>query len=377
MVCHLPVEVIRMPWFSVSTKAGYILSALGCEWKCEFCCTSAYAKGRVIEVMTPEEIYESMRWYYRTYPDLGQVYMMDEELLLRKKKVNALGQLIRNDEKFGLSKMSYLAFGTLKALSLWDPDELLLNGVGQIWTGIESLYSYYNKKGEIDSKTLIQTLHEHGIETQLSWIVGDDCQTKENIDADVDNLVGYAPCTTQVAILSATPGTALYRRLQKEGRVRPFAPEEACLLGNNIDSLHFTHEERLEIVASVHHKLYETYGPSLMRATKVFINGYEHCLKSQNPYLKGHRLEYFRRKIQNNIALIKVAIEFAPTAPVKQAMLDLQQRYFDLFGPFRKSQQIAAEHFLRLAEKEIQRRDREGYSTMRDVPLKRYTYPGR
>ncbi len=377
MVSHLPAEVIRIPWLSASTRIGYILSALGCVWKCEFCCTSAYAEGRVIEVMSPEEIHESMRWYYKTYPDLGQIYMMDEELLLRKNKVNALGELIRNDD-IGLTRMSYLAFGTIHAISRWDPEELLLNGVGQVWAGIESLYSYGRKKGtdKVDSKDLIQGLLDHGIEAQLSWIVGDDCQNKENINADIDDLIAHEPTTIQLSILSAAPGTALYTRLKADNRIRPFVPEEAHLMGDTMDALHFTHKERLDILMNTYTRIYETHGSSLMRAAKAFMNGYEHCLRSKNPYLNGPKRAYFERKIKNNITLIRVALETAPTLQVKQAMLDLRDRYIDLFGPFRKTQQIAAEHFLRLANQEIERREREGYSTMRDVPLKRYTYQG-
>ncbi len=381
VICHLPVETIRIPWLaqaaSVKAKVAYMLSALGCAWKCEFCCTSAYAGGRVIEVMSPEEIFESMQWYYRTHPDLKQIYMMDEELLLRKRKVDAIGELIRNDEEIGLSKINYLAFGTLKAISRWEPEELLLNGVGEVWAGIESMYSYGQKKGEIDSKELIHTLHEHGIESQLSWIVGDDCQTKENIDADIENLIAHKPCTVQLSVLSACPGTALYARLKPEGRVRTYIPEESHLLGNNMDSLHFTHEERTEIILKTYRRMYEAHGPSIMRSLWVYMNGYEYCSHSKNPYLNGPKHKYFKAKIEGYMPLIKVAIEFAPTVEVKQAMVDLLDRYVELFGRFRKTQQIAANRLLRLATQEMEHRQKESHSTLREVPLKRYTYPGR
>jgi hypothetical protein len=376
-ICHLPPEVITMPWLSVSTRVGYILSALGCAGKCEFCSTSAYTKGEVIEVMTPAEIYESMRWYYDSYPDFSQVYMMDENFLLRQEKVKALGELIRNDDRYGLSRMYYLAFGTILATGKWDPDELLLNGVGQIWMGIESFYSYGIKKEDVNIPTLINTLKEHGIEVQLSWIIGDDCQTPENIDADVDQLVALCPCTAQLAVLSASPGTALYDRLKKEGRIRPFDPKEGHLLGNNMNALHFTHEERLNIVFKTYRKLYETYGPSMMRTLKVHINGYRHCLNSKNPYLNGPKLGFFKSEIRNTIPFVPMAAEFAPNEKVRSLMLDLEKEYVELFGPFRKTQRIAADHIIKLAEKEMRRRETEGYSPFVDEPpLHKYVYPG-
>jgi len=376
-ICHLPPEVISIPWLSVSTRTGYILSALGCEGKCEFCATSAYAEGKVIEVMTPAEIYESMRWYYDSFHDFSQAYLMDENLLLRKDKVNELGELIRNDDRYGLSRMNYLAFGTVLATGAWEPDELLLNGIGQIWIGIESFYSYDIKKEDIDISNLIHTLKEHGIEIQLSWIVGDDCQTSDNIDDDVDQLVALGPCTAQLAVLAASPGTALYERLKGEGRIRPFEPKEGHLLGNNMDALHFTHEERLNIVFDTYRKLYENHGPSMMRSLKIHLNGYRHCLKSKNPYLNGPKLKHFKSELRNTIPFTKMAAEFAPNAKVRNLMLDMQKEYVELVGPFRKTQQIAADHILSLAEKEMKRRETEGYSTLTEEPLlHKYVYPG-
>jgi hypothetical protein len=377
MISHLPIEVIRVPWLTnaagVSTKIAYMLSALGCHWKCEFCCTSAYADGRVIEVMSPEELVDSMKWYYRQSPELKNIFMMDEELLIRHRKVDAIGELIRKDSEFGLSMMSYLAFGTLKAISTWEPEKLLLNGVAEVWTGIESMYSYGMKKSS-ESVSLIKNLHEHGVESQLSWIVGDDCQNPDNIAADVDFLLAHEPCTSQLSVLSANPGTALYTRLKPQGRIRPFNPEESHLLGNNMDSLHFTHEQRVDIILSTYRKMYEILGPSIMRSLKVFLNGYEFCAKSKNPYLNTAKKGYFRRRVNSYISLVKTAEEFAPTGHVKGLMQDLQKRYVETFGPFRKSQQIAADRFVILATQEMERREREGYQTLRDVPLKRYEY---
>ena len=139
---HLPVETIKIPWLEplglMNVEMGYPLSAIGCPWKCEFCSSAAYTDGATIEVMSAEEIVESMKYYYRNHSRIRHIAPMDEELLLNKKKVDAIGKLIREDDEFGLGTMSLLAFGTIKALSRWEPEELLLNGVGEFWTGIES-----------------------------------------------------------------------------------------------------------------------------------------------------------------------------------------------------------------------------------------------
>jgi hypothetical protein len=381
---HLPVEVVRIPWmkelgslFGEGVQAGYLLSALGCVWKCEFCATSAYTKGQTVEVMSPPEIVESMKWYYAHHPSMKHVFVMDEELLLRKEKVREIGRLIREDREFGLGTMTYLAFGTIKAISRWDPEELLINGVGEVWTGVESKFSYQKKKGDSDQGELIRGLSQVGIEPQLSWIIGDDCQTKENIQEDIDYLTSFDPTTVQLTTLSALPGTPLFERLRKEGRLsEKITPGEYHLFGNTMQSLHFTHEEQVKIILDTYQRIYERLGPSTMRALGVYMNGYEFCSRSQNPILNGPKRNLFRKKVEQGIFQIRIAIEMAPGPRARNAMEDLYQRYLNLFGPMRKSVRSLADRALKLAEKEMERRSREGYSTLRDVPTKRFEYEG-
>ena len=384
MQAHLPVEVIRIPWLSEvgsmlagGVQAGYLLSALGCVWKCEFCATSAYTGGQTVEIMTPEEIVESMKWYYANNPAMKHVFVMDEEILLRKNKVNAIGRLIREDKQFGLSTMTFLAFGTIKAISRWDPEELLLNGVGEVWTGIESKFSYQRKKGEADQKDLIHNLSLAGIEPQISWIIGDDCQNKDNIQEDVNYLISLQPITVQLTTLLAFPGTPLFARLKGEGRLpEKHDPSEFHLFGDNMTSLHFTHQERIRIILDTYERIYRTLGPAAMRSLGVYMNGYEFCSRSQNPFLKLEKKRFFKKKIETGIFLLKTAIEMAPTPQARSAMEDLRQRYVGLFGPMSKSIQYLADRALAAAGKEMERRARDGFSRLRDVPMKRFAYPG-
>jgi len=376
---HQPVERIQIPWlaktFHMETEAGYILSALGCEWKCEFCCTSAYAEGQVIEVLTPEEIVGSMKWYYRNHPGVREIFLMDEDILVRRRKVEAIGKLIREDPEFGLSRMSYLAFGTIKALSTYDPEELLLNGVGKFWSGVESKFSYDRKKGSTDIKALVRTMREAGIEPQLSWIVGDDCQTKENIDEDINDLVDFKPSTVQLTILSAFPGTALFERLGDNGRLIEGDPNQYCALGNNMRSLAFTHEERVELVLNTYRRIYETHGPSMMRSLEIDLNGYEYCSRSRHPLLNSGKKDFFRKRVSLASFLLPAAIATAPTAVAKRSLEDLYKRRIDVLGPLSKLQMSMANRAVQEAEKEVDRRTREAWPTIRQVNLKRFVYP--
>ena len=122
---------------------------------------------------------------------------------------------------------------------------------------------------------------EHGIEAQVSWIMGDDCQTKENIEEDIQDLIEFNACTVQLTTLLAFPGTPLYKRVKAEGRIPPTNPEEFHLFGNTMESLHFTHEERLKLIFSTYDRIYCEQGPSAMKTLDVYLNGYEYLFEIQ------------------------------------------------------------------------------------------------
>ncbi|MEE8170340.1 MAG: hypothetical protein V3T70_07310 [Phycisphaerae bacterium] len=376
-VSRLPLEKLRIPWLPMDTKVGYLLSALGCPVQCEFCATSAFVpNGQVHEVMTAEEIYDAARWYYDTYRDFHELYVMDENYLAYKKKVNAVGKLVREDDAYGLSRMNLRVFGTLLAMSKWEPEELLLNGIGGIWSGIESFFSYDRKK-KTDVFALIHACHEHGIPTILSWIIGDDCQTKDNIDEDVAQFVALRPPAAQLSVLTAMPGTALFRRLKDDDRLMPFQAPEMHLLGNSMRSLHFNHEERVDILLDAYRRLYQANGTAVMRSLDIDLNGYRYCSRSKNPHLNGRKMQYYRTRVRNSVALVKTAIRYAPNDGVRAAMHALEDKYVDLLGPLSKPQRIVADRFLRMADEAHETYLREGPPSASEPPLVRMEYPGR
>ncbi len=377
-ICRMPLERMWLPWLPGSeTKIGYMLSALGCPIRCEFCATTAFVPGgRVHEVMTARELYEAGRWYFDTHRDFHQVYLMDENFLAYKKKVNELGEYIRNDDAYGLERMNYQVFGTIRAVSMWDPEELLLNGISGVWSGIESFFSYDRKKrGNVQE--LVDGLHNNGITTILSWILGDDVQTKENIEQDVDMFLALRPPAAQLSVLIAMPGTPLRQRVKESGRLLPFRAGEMHLLGNSMRSLHFTHEERVRIVMDTYRKAYHRNGPTVMRSFDIELNGYNVCRKSNNPQLNTRKLKYYKTRVLNGASMLKTAKAFAPNDHVRHMMEELERKYVESVGPLTKSQQIVADKYLKLAEEYVGSLKTQPWPPPVTQPgLSRSEYPG-
>lgn len=114
-----------------------------------------------------------------------------------------------------------------------------------------------------------------------------------------------------------------------------------------------------------------------MRSLQVHLNGYKVCRRSDNPFLNRDKAAYFQKKIETHMPFATVAENFAPNEHVKQLAIDLQKQHNELLGPMSESQRQLTDWIMRRAEAESERRVHQPYSSLRDIPLKRYSYDGK
>lgn len=375
--CRLPKIGAMLPWLSPQPLGtiGIVLSGLGCTMNCPFCYTSNATGGRYVEVMTAEQLFETMRGYWEASPLTNSLSIYDENFLDYKEKVLALGRLIQSDEKFGLARLNYLAFGSISAVAKYDPEELLLSGLDTLWVGVESKFSPLPKGQGMGVEDAFRLLHAIGIKTVGSWMIGEDFQTPENIGEDKDFFVSLDPTFQQVAILSVLPPLPLYRGLERKGRIPPGVRwQDYHLYGRNIEYRHLRHEDILGHVEDVYRRVYEENGPAMMKVLEVNLNGYAFCLESRNPFLRSAKSQFFRKRCESYQFLLKTAREFAPSRRVRSRLDELDRRHRDLFGAPTPSQRDLADLVLRKAAAERARR-LMAPRPVREEPFRRYTYP--
>jgi len=338
-----PRGASSIPWLNPFPQGagGSVISGLGCPNMCEFCCTSHYYGGEFIEMANAEQLFDGMKRICRLQPDSSQsVAIFDENLYKDKDKVTRLGRLIREDKEFGLGKINYFSFGTIEDLSRYNVvDDLVLNGVGTIWIGVESLFSTLQKRQGRDVKEVFDDLHEHGINTVGSWIGGWDFHDKENIQEDLEYFISLKPTRTQLFPLYPPPGTSLYERLLSEGRLPDislaktyFGRTSGSQFGFPDWKNNFTEEEIAATVDSGNRRLYEYAGPSVMRELRVHLNGYDYCIDSPYEVLAEQRSELHEAHCHNAYPLIKVCEFFAPNEKVRKEIQEIRQDYHRLFG---------------------------------------------
>lgn len=390
VMSHLPQSGASLPWLTPRSRGtvGAVAASLGCTQRCPFCVTSFFTKGRLLEILDTRGLYESIRHYWDINPFTSIANIYDENFLDYKDRVDGLGALIREDEQYGLRHLNYFTFGSISAISKYDPEELLLNGLDTVWIGVESYFTRLKKtradeeQGPLDvnqrgsyTADTFRTLHGVGIKTIGSWIMGMDCQNRINISLDEDYFIDLNPTFQQISVLTVEPEMPLGKRYataaSESGRKYPWGNYH--LYGQTFEPTEFTWDELLERVDDMYKRMYQSLGPSLMRMLQCNLNGYLYCRDSKHPLLKNDKAAFFERKVRAQGTILPVVAEFGPNDRIRNHARELQRQVVALFGEPDHAQQVYREHLLRKAAAEYALRG-NGERPIRTDASRRYVY---
>ena len=132
-----------------------------------------------------------------------------------------------------------IPFYTEVSVNLADDQELMQMmvraGFDTVFIGIETpdeqALSEVNKKQNKnrDLVEVVKTIQRAGIQVQGGFIVGFDSDTPSIFQRQIDFIQKSGIVTAMVGLLQAPPGTPLYERMKREGRLR------GQLTGDNVD----------------------------------------------------------------------------------------------------------------------------------------------
>ena len=143
-VTHLPRCSLTLPWLNKHAcgNVGVIAASLGCPKGCDFCGTTEMYSRKRIELLSPKQVVDEMKRYYREHPQLLTVIILEEDSFAQKDYLSEIGRLIREDTEIGgLGVMSYFMLGGIESLSEWSYDDLLLTGMLAAFIGVESKFA--------------------------------------------------------------------------------------------------------------------------------------------------------------------------------------------------------------------------------------------
>ena len=204
---------------------GIVQYTRGCPYECDFCdVTSLF--GRKPRVKEPAQIIDELdRMLDRA--DVTFVMFADDNLIGNKKRLKR--ELLPALIEWRRRRRPSVYFGTQVTINLADDEELMDlmidAGFRQLFVGIETpddetlqhCLKRQNRKRDLLEN--VERLHARGFTMTAGFVVGFDTDTEDIFDRQIRFIQESGIVLATVNLLKAPPGTALYDRMEREGRL--------------------------------------------------------------------------------------------------------------------------------------------------------------
>lgn len=375
-ISHLPRGGMTLPWQKkyITDEIGVCVASLGCPYGCDFCGTTKMFNRKRVVLVPPKALAAEVVRIYEEEPRTMMVAIYEEDSFLDREYVEEVGEHLRNSS-LGLG-LGLWVLGGIRSISQWPEADRYTRiarcGIASAFLGVESKFAgeegYVKREG--NTREVFEQLHRHGVATVGAWICGLDFHTRENIEEDLAFFLSLKPSMNQLSTLCPFPGTDLYRKMSKEGRIpKDLRWQDLSFFGagGGVKYKHFEPHEVFETIHRGYRKSYELWGPSIMRILEVQLNGYEWALSTGDPDLK-RRAAYHRRLAMQSYGFLPATIELAPNGMVRRKLRELAARYERVLGPPASIQRILAGMSLELAKHERKMRQRSGHDRHVEIP---------
>lgn len=263
-----------------------LVTGFGCNRRCDFCGTSAFFGGKNIPFGTAEEIAAQVKQSLRDEPALASIAILDEDYLEDKERALEVARILKADPEVDFSRVYFSVFSSIDSVAQFTPEELQSLGMSFMWIGAESKFTPLKKCTKHDVRAVLEGVTEAGICVTLSWVMGFDFQTPENLEEDMDWYLDLPAVTAQVTLLGPIPRTKVYQRLQREGRLLVENWEDLNLYHECFRYKHFQPGELEQWVFRVYGEIHKRKGPSMLRMAEAWAAGIRRLRAAGDPSLQ-------------------------------------------------------------------------------------------
>ena len=226
-----------MPRFDLLDPEKYnrltVQTSRGCPHRCEFCASSILLTPRY-KVKPVEKVIAEIREIKKIWPKPFIEFADDNSFVHREHYKNLLRELAKEN----------LRWFTETDLNVAQDDELLGlmrdSGCQQVLIGLESarrtsldgveLKSNWKLRQQDFYTEAIAKIQSYGITVNGCFVLGLDGDTPGVFNEVLDFVRGSGLYEVQVTFMTAFPGTPLYERLKREGRILRDRAWELCTL---------------------------------------------------------------------------------------------------------------------------------------------------
>ncbi len=321
-------------------RVGYVFAGLGCPNGCDFCVTSHYFKRKHIKLLDDgASILYTIEDMLARDPTINSFWINDEDFLLNRHRGREFLEAVRRSK---LPPLSLSILSSMKALSHFEPSELVEMGVDWVWIGYEGQRAGYKKMAGRPYKEVFGDLRRHGISTLASMIVGFDYQTEEIIRAEFDDLMNIRPSMCQFLIYGPAYGTPLHKRMRDAGRLTSAADDPGKQDGFNLvfEHPHISAPNMSRIQRELFDDDFQRNGPSIYRVLDDWLNGYIHLRDHHSERVRA-KAERYRKDAHQGMVLIPGALEFV-NAGSRRWLQGLLDRLEAETGPMTRTERIAS-----------------------------------
>jgi len=211
---NLPIPRRELSGKKIPFSPLSIQTSRGCPFSCEFCCVTDFFGGKfrtrpIRDVIEEIAISGNRNWIFVDDNIIGNPgYAKKLFRELAALKIRWIGQssllIARNRELLKLAAKSG-CFGLFIGFESLNPENLYAVG------------KHFNKVETYEED--VKTINDSGIMIQASFIFGFDRDDSDVFERSVEFLIENKICIASLCVLTPFPGTKLYKRLEKEGRI--------------------------------------------------------------------------------------------------------------------------------------------------------------
>ncbi len=360
---------------------GFLVTGLGCPGGCDFCATTEMFNKKRIEILSPEEFINHVKLYRKHFPGLSSIFVIEEDHFRHPRWLTKTKEKWEEDKDL-VENVDWTGFGSVDFIwhyaSNYGWDAIAETGIGAVFIGVESKFAGdhgYRKVKEADARDVFHKLHSMGIRTLGAWICGWDFHNHTNMYEDLNYFVACKPTYEQLTRLSPFPGTELWRRLKEQGRVMEVPWEDVHFWSGSQKNINLETHETLNLTEYGYDLIYKTWGPSILRRFEVTLNGYEHCMNSDNPLMREIRSKIFKGSCATSWNMLGAMDRFAPNGVVRRRVHKADERFRELIGEPTPMMERLSRSIEKRAVKFKKKHQFNPYNRYpREEPAKRYLY---
>ena len=212
------LKPIKFDIINNSKNNVFIVTKIGCHYKCNFCITTKLFNGSFTNAFfSPKIVHDELVKYHNSINEDLYITVCEPQAIIDKKWWYELFKHFNNEPG-----NYYLNFATsAQSLQNFDLNKIKNSSlkINIIQLGIESFSETYTKNKNVNLIELIKKLKQYKIKTYGSFIIGFDHHTENSIYEEVKQLAELKIDFYSIMNFRPLPQTPLWNKYEKENLI--------------------------------------------------------------------------------------------------------------------------------------------------------------